>query len=129
MGFFVCLFVCLIVYFFVVVFFVLFCFCFGWGFLWLLSYFATWVTAYWSQKQNDREVSPFDVGLVVKASSSRTSDPRFESLLHHGDFSGSSHTSDLALQWLPCQATGVIGLALGLVGPTSLSCDWMRWKV
>ena len=44
-------------------------------------------------------------------------------------FSGSSHTSDLkkmALQWLPCQAPGVIGPALGLVGPVSVYCDWVR---
>ena len=48
-----------------------------------------------------------------------------------GIFSGSSHTSDfkLALQWLPCQAPGVIGSALGLVGPVSVCCDWVRWKV
>ena len=38
-------------------------------------------------------------------------------------------TSKLALQWLPCQAPGVIGLALGLVGPVSIYCDWVRWKV
>ena len=37
-------------------------------------------------------------------------------------FSGSSHTSDfkLALQWLPYQAPGIIGSALGLVGPVSV---------
>ena len=38
-------------------------------------------------------------------------------------------TSKLALQWLPCQAPGVIGSALGLVGPVSVYCDWVRWKV
>ena len=32
-------------------------------------------------------------------------------------------TSKLALQWLPSQAPGVIGSALGLVGPVS---DWVR---
>ena len=52
------------------------------------------------------------VGLVVKASFSRTEDPG----------SGSHST----LQWLPSQAPGVIGLALGLVGPVSVFCDWMR---
>ena len=45
-------------------------------------------------------------------------------------FSPSSHTSDfrkkMALQWLPCQAPGVIGSALGLVGPVSVYCDWVR---
>ena len=30
---------------------------------------------------------------------------------------------------LPCQAPGVIGSALGLVGPVSVYCDWVRWKV
>ena len=34
-----------------------------------------------------------------------------------------------ALQWLPCQASGVIGSALALVGPVSVYCDWVRWKV
>ena len=32
----------------------------------------------------------------------------------------------LALQWLPCQAPGVKGSALGLVGPVSAYCDWVR---
>ena len=36
------------------------------------------------------------VGLVVKASASRTEDPGFESRLRR-DFSGSSHTSDLKI--------------------------------
>ena len=35
-------------------------------------------------------------------------------------------TSKLALQWLPCQAPGIIGLALGLVGPVLVYCDWVR---
>ena len=30
---------------------------------------------------------------------------------------------------LPCQAPGVIGSALGLVGPVSAYCDWVRWKI
>ena len=38
-------------------------------------------------------------------------------------------TLKLALQWLPCQAPGVIGSALGLVGPVSVYCDWVRRKV
>ena len=53
------------------------------------------------------------VGLVVKVSSSGAEDPGFESRLRR-DFSWSRHTSDLALQWLPCQAPGIIGSALGL---------------
>ena len=35
-------------------------------------------------------------------------------------------TSKLALQWLPCMAPGVIGSALGLIGPVSVNCDWVR---
>ena len=67
------------------------------------------------------------VGLVVKASASRAEDPGFESRLRR-DFSRSSHTSDLklALQWLPCQAPGVIGSVLGVVSPVSVHCDWAR---
>ena len=38
-------------------------------------------------------------------------------------------TWKLALQWLPCQAPGVIGSALGPVSPVSVYCDWVRWKV
>ena len=67
------------------------------------------------------------VGLVVKASPSGAEDPRFESRWRR-DFSGRviPVTSKLALQWLPCQAPGVIGSVLGLVGPVSVYCDWMR---
>ena len=71
-------------------------------------------------------------GLVVKASASRAEDLGLISRLGCGDFSGSSHTSDLkkmALQWLPCQAPGLVESALGLVGPLSVYCDWVRQKV
>ena len=70
------------------------------------------------------------VGLVVKASASREEDPGFKSRLRQYFF-GSSHTSDLklALQWLPCQAPGVLGSVLGLVGSVSAYWDWVRWKV
>ena len=34
--------------------------------------------------------------------------------------------SKLALQWLPSQAPGVRGSALGLVGPVSVYCDRVR---
>ena len=37
------------------------------------------------------------VGLVVKASASRAEDPGFDSSLRHGDFSGSTHSSDLKI--------------------------------
>ena len=35
-------------------------------------------------------------------------------------------TSKLALQWLPCQAPGIIGSALGLVGPVPVYSGWVR---
>ena len=63
------------------------------------------------------------VGLVVKASASRGEDPGFESRLRR-DFFGSSHK--LALHLLPCQAPGIIGSALGLVGPVSVYYGWVR---
>ena len=59
--------------------------------------------------------------LVVKASVSRAEVPGFESRL--------PVPSKLALQWLPCQAPGVRGSVLGLVGPMSVYCDWVRWRV
>ena len=38
-------------------------------------------------------------------------------------------TSKLARRWLPCQVPGVTGSVLGLVGPVSVYCDRVRWKV
>ena len=66
------------------------------------------------------------VGLVA----SKAEEHVFESRLRQ-DFSGSSPTSDLNIgtQRLPCQAPGVIGSVLGLVGPVSVYCEWMRSKV
>ena len=32
----------------------------------------------------------------------------------------------LALRWLPCREPGVRGSVLGLVGPVSVYCDWVR---
>ena len=71
------------------------------------------------------------VGLVVKGSASSAENPGFESRLSQKFFRGRviPVTSKLALQWLPCQASGVIGSVLGLVGPVSVYCDWVRWKV
>ena len=56
-------------------------------------------------------------GLVVKASTSRAEDLRFESRSRRDFFPGRviPVTSKLALQLLPCQAPGIIGSALGLV--------------
>ena len=72
------------------------------------------------------------VGLVVKVSDSKAEDPGFESRLRW-DFSGIKFyrtvSPKLAIQWLPYQASGVIGSVLGLVGPLSVYCDWVRWKV
>ena len=70
------------------------------------------------------------VGLVVKASASRAEGPGFESRLRR-DFFGVESYQWLKhwYQWLPCQAPGVIGSVLGLVGPVSVYCDWVRWKV
>ena len=67
------------------------------------------------------------VGLVVKAPALRAEDPGFESHLHRDFFGVESYQSleKMALQWLPCHAPGV----LGLVGPVSVYCDWVRWKV
>ena len=68
------------------------------------------------------------VGLVVKASASRAEGSGFESRSRRDFFRGRviPVTSKLALQWLPCQAPGVIGSALGLVGPVSVYCDRVR---
>ena len=67
------------------------------------------------------------VGLV-KASASRAEQPGFQSRLRRDFVRGRviPVTQKLALQWLPCQAPGVIGSALGLVGPLSVYCDWVR---
>ena len=35
-------------------------------------------------------------------------------------------TSKLALQWLPCQAPGIVGSVLGLVGLVLVYCDWVK---
>ena len=37
-------------------------------------------------------------------------------------------TEKLALQWLSCLASGIIGSLLGPVGPVSVYCDWVRLK-
>ena len=68
------------------------------------------------------------VGLVVKASASRAEGPGFESRWRRDFFRGRviPGTSKWALQWLPCQAPGVIGSALGLVGPVSVYWDRVR---
>ena len=58
--------------------------------------------------------------MVFKASAPRAEDPGFDSRLRLGIF---LVTLKLALLWLPCQAPGVIGSALELVGPVS-ACNF-----
>ena len=64
------------------------------------------------------------VGLVVK----RAEDPGFESRLRR-DFPGSSHTTDLEIGTPVATLPPGIGSVLGLVGPESVYCDWVRRKV
>ena len=61
----------------------------------------------------------------VKAPTSRAEDPGFESRLRR-DFSGWSHTSDFKIGTPVTTLPGDIGSALGLVGPVSVYCDWVR---
>ena len=34
----------------------------------------------------------------------------------------------LVLQWLSCHVPGAVGSVLGLVGPVSIYCEWVREK-
>ena len=72
------------------------------------------------------------VGLVVKVSASRAEDSGFESRLRRDIFVGSSQSSDLKngtpVATLP-GAWRYIGSVLGLVGPVSVYCDWVRLNV
>ena len=65
---------------------------------------------------------------MVKASTSTAENSGFDSRLHRGNFSGSSHTTDLktGTPVASYKAPGVIGSALGLVGPVSVYCNWAR---
>ena len=64
-------------------------------------------------------------GPVVKASASGAEDPGFESHLRRA-FSRSSHTRDLKIGTPVTTLPGIVGSALGLVGPVSVYCDWAR---
>ena len=64
-----------------------------------------------------------------KASTSRVEGPGFESRLRQDFFVVESYTSDLNIGTPVATLPGVIGSALGLVGPVSVYCDWVRWKV
>ena len=54
--------------------------------------------------------------------------PGFDSHFRHGSFPRLSLPSNFLMGTLP-GAHGVTGSALGLVGPVSVYCDWIRWKV
>ena len=68
------------------------------------------------------------VGQVVKASTLRAADLGLIRVFSVGIFPGRviPLTKKLVLKWLPCQALGVIGSTLGLVGPVSICRDWVR---
>ena len=70
------------------------------------------------------------VGLVVKASASREADLGSIPAFAMDVFPRSSHASDLLIGTpvaaLAGQAPGTVGSALGLVGPVSVLCDWVR---
>ena len=70
------------------------------------------------------------VGLVVKAPASRDEDPGSESRLRR-DFSGSSYTGDSKIGTPVATLPDALRYtsAMGLVGPVSVNCDWVRWKV
>ena len=62
-------------------------------------------------------------GYGVRLKSGR---PGFDSPFLQGDFSGSSHTTDLKIGTLVAALPGVMGSALGLVGPVSVHTWWGR---
>ena len=101
------------------------CFESAWSCLNGVKVMACWLDHDFCETAQDLWNSNRLVGLVVKASASRVS--RVRILLAPGFFRGRviPVTSKLALQWLPCQAPGVIGSVLGLVGPVSV-IGWGR---
>ena len=66
------------------------------------------------------------VGLVVRRQPRELKNPGSNPACAGIFFRGRVIPVTLAPQWLPCQAPGVIGSALGLVGPVSIYCDWVR---
>ena len=66
------------------------------------------------------------VSLVAKASASRVKDLEFDSHFRIFPDQVIPVTLKLALQWLLCQAPGIIGSALELVSQVSGYCDWVR---
>ena len=94
---------------------------FVWFLLWFFFFFFFLVVHFRSQWPIDYRL----FGLVVKASASREEeDPGFESRLWWDFFGVESY------QWLDtpvrtCQAPGVIGSVLGLVGQPGVSILWL----
>ena len=68
---------------------------------------------------------------MCKTSASEEEDPEFDSRLRSGDFSGSSHTSDLNIGTPVATLQGAwrYRVRAGLVGPVSVYCDWVRLEV
>ena len=60
---------------------------------------------------------------MVKASASGVEDLEFDSRFRCGEFSGSSHTSDLKIG---TPVASVIGSAMGPVSLVSVYCGWVR---
>ena len=65
------------------------------------------------------------VGLVVKVAASKAADLEFDSRLHHGDFSRSSHTSDFKLGTSMAALPGAWRYRVS-AGLLSVYCDWVR---
>ena len=63
--------------------------------------------------------------LVVEASPSRAEDPGFDSRSCRGNFSGSCHASHLK-KYHSIGYPGSPGPSLGLAGPVSVYCDWVK---
>ena len=68
------------------------------------------------------------VGLVVKVFASTAEDPGFDSRVYRGDFSGSSHTSDLKFGTPVATLPGAwrYRVSAGSGWPVSVYCDWVR---
>ena len=63
------------------------------------------------------------VGQVVKPSAPKAEGPEFESRLRREFFRVESYQR--LQNWYSVATSGVIGSALGQVGPVSVYCDWV----
>ena len=91
---------------------------------------------YYRQKENNISLViislltlVFHNRLVVKASAWRAEDPGFKSRLCRDFFGVTYRLRNWHSSGYPTRLPGVIGSVLGLVGPVSVYCDWVRWKV